>query len=280
MGIALAKYWQTVIVSADSRQFYKETAIGTAKPSSEEQDGVSHYFVDSHSIHQPLTAAQYEKEALGVLENEFKKHDEIMMVGGSGLFIDALCNGLDDIPHDENVRQQLVNEMEQLGLQTLQEELKLNDPDYYAKADIQNPVRVIRALEVIRISGQTYSSFQAFQPKKRSFKIVKFVIDLPREILYDRINRRVDLMMEAGLLKEVESVFEYRNLQTLNTVGYSELFDFIEGKISKETAIDLIKRNSRRYAKRQLTWFRRDPKAIWISGNTLEEQLKFVLKNA
>lgn len=277
MGIALAKHWNTVVISADSRQFYKETSIGTAKPSLDEQAGVNHYFVDSHSIHEPLTSAQFEKQALQVLENEFKNHEVIIMVGGSGLFIDALCYGLDDIPHNVDVKNQLNQAFEENGLGDLLLELKEKDPDYYHTTDLKNPVRIIRALEVIRISGKPYSSYQKFEAQVRDFEIVKFVIDLPRELLYQRINQRVDNMLEAGLLEEVKELVPFQHLQTLNTVGYSELFRFLNNEISIENAIELVKQNTRRYAKRQLTWFRRDQNNQWISKVEFETQLQFVI---
>lgn len=279
MGIALAKHWNTLVLSADSRQFYKETAIGTAKPSLEEQAGVKHYFVDSHSIHQPISSAQFEKQALSILADEFKNHDIILMVGGSGMFIDALCYGLDNIPHDENVKNELNQELEENGLESLLLELKEKDPSYFNTTDLKNPVRIIRALEVIRISGKTYSSFQMFKPQVRDFEIHKFVIDLPRKLLYDRINQRVENMLDAGLLEEVRELLPYRDLQTLNTVGYSELFRYFKQEIGLERAIELIKQNSRRYAKRQLTWFRRDPKNQWIAELELESQFQHVLNH-
>lgn len=266
-----------MIISADSRQFYKETSIGTAKPSVEEQDGIQHYFVDSHSIHEPVTSAQYEKEANQVLEKEFERHDIILMVGGSGLFIDAACHGLDDVPHDEAIKGELIAAFEAHGLEPLLEELEAKDPSFFHKADRQNPVRIIRALEVIRITGKPFSSFHAFRSKKRAYEIQKFVIDLPRETLYERINLRVDLMMKNGLLKEVKSLEKWKNLQALNTVGYSELFDYLDGRTTLEEAVELIKRNTRRYAKRQLTWFRRDENAIWIRETELGKQTGFVI---
>ncbi len=277
MAVALAKKINTVVLSADSRQFYKETSIGTAKPSLEEQDGIKHHFIHSHSIHQPLTSAQFEKEALEILETEFQRYETIILVGGSGLFIDALCHGLDDVPHDENIKNQLNIEFESKGLAPLLVELEANDPLFYAKVDLKNPVRIIRALEVIRITNKPFSSFHAFQSKKRPFEFQKFVIDLPRELLYERINKRVDIMLENGLLKEVQELLEFQNLSALNTVGYSELFDYFNHKITLEEAIELIKRNSRRYAKRQLTWFRRDEKAIWIQDLTTENQLQNII---
>lgn len=268
------------MLSADSRQFYKEMSIGTAKPSRVEQDGIKHYFVDSHSVQQPLTSAEYEKEATEILEKEFENYDIILMVGGSGLFIDALCHGLDDIPNDAAVKQQLITEFEQNGLEPLLAELEIHDPVFFDRVDRQNPVRIIRALEVIRISGKPFSSFHAFSARKRPYEIYKFVIDLPRELLYERINFRVDVMMKNGLLDEVKNLVPYQHLQPLNTVGYSELFSYLDGKISLEEALELIKRNTRRYAKRQLTWFRRDANAFWISETNFENQLNTVLSIA
>jgi tRNA dimethylallyltransferase len=279
LAVALAKKINTVILSADSRQFYKETSIGTAKPSLEEQAGIKHYFIHSHSIHQPLTSAQFEKEALEILETEFRRYETIILVGGSGLFIDALCHGLDDVPHDENIKNQLNIEFETHGLEPLLIELEAKDPLFYAKVDLKNPVRIIRALEVIRITNKPFSSFLAFQSKKRPFDFQKFVIDLPREMLYDRINKRVDIMLENGLLQEVQELLEFQNLSALNTVGYAELFDYFNNKIPLKEAIELIKRNSRRYAKRQLTWFRRDEKAIWIQDLTTENQLQYIISH-
>lgn len=279
MAVALAKNIKTIILSADSRQFYKETSIGTAKPSLEEQAGIKHYFIHSHSIHQPLTSAQFEKEALEILETEFRRYETIILVGGSGLFIDALCHGLDDVPHDENIKNQLNIEFETHGLEPLLVELEVKDPLFYAKVDLKNPVRIIRALEVIRITNKPFSSFLAFQSKKRPFDFQKFVIDLPREMLYDRINKRVDIMLENGLLQEVQELLEFQNLSALNTVGYAELFDYFNNKIPLKEAIELIKRNSRRYAKRQLTWFRRDEKAIWIQDLTTENQLQYIISH-
>jgi tRNA dimethylallyltransferase len=277
LGIALAKHFNTVVVSADSRQFYRETAIGTAKPGLEEQDGIRHYFVDSHSIHEPLTAARYEQEALAVLETAFQHHEIVLMVGGSGMFIDAVCYGLDNIPHDAAVKALLNAEFEQNGLEPLLVELQVADPVFHARVDLQNPVRIIRALEVIRITGQPFSDFHAFTPQQRPFEILKFVIDLPREVLYDRINRRVDLMLQQGLLAEVESLVPFKQLQSLNTVGYSELFDYLAGQTDIAEATALIQRNTRRYAKRQLTWFRRDEKAVWMPETELDQQVAFIV---
>ncbi len=255
-------------------------SIGTAKPSMEEQDGVKHYFVDSHSVQEPLTSAQYEKEASQILGNEFQSHDIILMVGGSGLFIDALCHGLDDVPNDETVKNQLNKEFEASGLEALLRELEAKDPVFFARVDRQNPVRIIRALEVIRITGKPFSSFHAFRSKKRPYEIHKFVIDLPRGLLYERINFRVDVMMKNGLLDEVKQLMSLQNQQVLNTVGYSELFDYLANKTTLEEATELIKRNTRRYAKRQLTWFRRDQNAVWISETLFQKQFERIVSEA
>lgn len=277
MGVALAAHWKTVVVSADSRQFYKEMCIGTAKPLEEEQKGIPHYFIDSHSIKNPLTAADYEKEASALLNRLFNEQDIVILVGGSGLFIDALCYGLDDVPMNEEIKQQLINEFQEKGLVPLCEELQEKDLEYYKIADVKNPVRVIRALEVIRTSGRTFSSFQQSERKNRNYSLYRFVIDLPRELLYERINKRVDSMMQNGLLQEASSLYEFKDLQVLNTVGYAELFDYVAGETGLEVATELIKRNTRRYAKRQLTWFRRDPDNVWISTVQTEEQLNQII---
>ena len=280
LAIQLAKHYNTCILSADSRQFYKEVAIGTAKPSREEQDGVKHYFIDSHSLETPLSASVYAEEALQILEKEFQDKDTILLVGGSGLFIDALCIGLDKIPFNQEVRDELNVELEQFGLARLLEELALYDPEYYQQVDRLNAARVIRALEVIRNTKNTFSSYLEEDTKStRTFESQYFVINHPREILYQRIEKRVDLMLESGLLEEVKSVKHLAHLQTLNTVGYSELFNYLSGDISYERAVELIKQNTRRYAKRQLTWFRRHPSAHWLVATQLDLQVEEVLTN-
>jgi tRNA dimethylallyltransferase len=278
LSIALAKHFNTVIVSADSRQFYKEMEIGTAKPNLQEQEGIKHYFIDSHHVNEPLSAAKYEKEALSVLENEFKTHNIIILVGGSGMFIDALCYGLDLIPHDETLRNELTLLVKNNGLSTLLEELKEKDPIYYNEVDKKNPVRIIRAIEAIRISGKTYTEMRKKTVQKRTFEIIKFVIDLPRKILYDTINQRVDEMIKNELINEVKSLVQHKNLQTLNTVGYAELFEYLDGKYTLNEAVELIKQNTRRYAKRQVTWFRKDKDALWLKAKKTDDLKKEILK--
>ena len=274
LAVQLAKVLNTVVVSADSRQFYREIQIGTAKPTPEEQEGVQHYFIDSHSIHSPVTSAQYEKEAVLLLNQLFKTTSYVILVGGSGMFIDALCDGINEIPKDDLIKEQLNSELQTKGLSYLLEELKAKDEYYYKKVDKGNPLRVIRALEVIRSTGTTYSSFLDKNTiVKRDFENLKFVIDLPREMLYERINLRVDQMINNGLLQEVKRVFEYSSLQSLNTVGYKELFSYLNSEIAYKDAVELIKKNTRNYAKRQLTWFRKDKNAIWLSSVEIEDQM-------
>jgi tRNA dimethylallyltransferase len=278
LAIALAKKINTVVISADSRQFYKEVAIGTAKPSLEEQAGIQHYFIDSHSIHDSITVADYVSQALEILSDLFSKFNQVILVGGSGLYIDALCEGLDDIPTDKSIREQIQNQYQLDGLNSLLKELREVDIDYFHKVDQANPLRIFRAIEVYRLTGKPYSFYLLNSNKpKRDFTPIRFVINLDRPILYDRINKRVDLMMSAGLEDEVRSVNVYRHLQSLQTVGYSELFKYFENELTLEEAIELIKRNTRRYAKRQLTWFRRNTEAIWLDSGILENQLNEVL---
>lgn len=278
LAVALAKHFQTVILSADSRQFYREMSIGTAKPSLEEQEGVIHYFIDSHSLSDTVTAASYEREALAVLEAEFQRHDTIILVGGSGMFISALCEGLDNIPGSSELREELNREVALHGTGPLLEELKTADPEYYAQVDLDNPVRIIRAIEAIRLSGNKYSELRLERKQERFFTAFRFVINLDREELYERINRRVELMFAAGLVEETASLKAYRHLQALNTVGYKELFAFFDGKISLDEAKEQIKQHTRRYAKRQLTWSRRNKDAYWLKTSRTEEQLEEIKK--
>lgn len=279
LAIALAKHFQTVVFSADSRQFYKEISIGTAKPSMEEQDGIAHFFIDSHSITEPVSAKQYEREALALLEQEFEKYPVIVLVGGSGLFIDALVDGFDDLPKDEQIQKQWQVLLEQEGIETLQNELKQRDPEHFEKVDQQNPHRLIRALELIELTGKTIAEIRTGESKQRFFDSTFYTLSPPREWLYNRIDHRVHLMMEDGLEDEVESVLHLKDLQSMNTVGYKEFFDYFEGKQSLDRTIELIQRNSRRYAKRQLTWFRRRKENQWIETTDLEERLQVILKN-
>ena len=280
LAIRLAKHFNTCVLSADSRQFYREVAIGTAKPSLEEQDGVIHHFIDSHSLENPLSASIFAEEALIILTKIFQTTDTVILVGGSGLFIDALCVGLDKIPFNQEIRNQLNAELLQNGLDTLLLELYQKDPTYFTQVDRANTTRVIRALEVIRNTGNNFTFYVENNTKEqRDFESFYFIINHPREKLYARIEQRVDRMLVSGLLEEVKSVYHLAHLQTLNTVGYSELFRFLRGEISYETAILLIKQNTRRYAKRQLTWFRRYENAFWLTHTELDLQVEEVLKS-
>ena len=277
LGVALAKKWNTVIISADSRQFYKELSIGTAKPTLEEQEGIKHYMVDSHQLEDEVSSAKYAREVNLILEKEFIHHDQLIMVGGSGMFIDAVCIGLDEIPKSDELKAELTNQWELLGLEPLLNELKEKDPEFYNEVDKGNPMRIIRALEAIRLTGQPFSKLRTNQEIKHNFEIIRFVINHPREVLYERINRRVDIMLENGLLDEVKSVQHLKHLSTLKTVGYTELLNFLNGITNFQTALDLIKQNTRRYAKRQLTWFRRHPEAIWLKStetNLMVEEIE------
>ena len=267
LAVSLAKQLNTVVVSADSRQFYQEMSIGTAKPTLEEMQGVVHYFIGSHSIHNELTAASYATEANALLTNLFKTHNNVILVGGSGMYIDALCNGLHDIPASPELRNKLTEEWKTEGLDKLLSELANCDTATFNQIDLKNPVRVIRALEVFRLTGLPLSSFKLNPQAATDFDVIRFVIDLPRNELYDRINQRVDLMIQNGLINEVNELIPYKDFTSLNTVGYKEIIDYLEGKYSLDEAIEKVKLNSRRYAKRQLTWFRRHKESIWIAPN-------------
>jgi len=272
LAIALAKKWNCAVLSADSRQFYQEISIGTAKPSPEEQDGIHHFFIDSHSIDEPVSAAQFEREALEVLDSEFKKRNIAILVGGSGLFIDALCNGLDPLPSDIEMQKKWQYIYEHEGLTKIQDELKILDLDYANNIDLLNPHRVLRALEILSLTGKKMAEVRKNQIANRPFEIIKFVVTLPREILYKRIDERVVKMIEEGLLEEAKTVLPFHQLQSLNTVGYKELFAHLRGETDLKSAISLIQQNSRRYAKRQLTWFRRNKENIWLLSQTTEDR--------
>jgi tRNA dimethylallyltransferase len=276
-AIEFAKKYNTVILSADSRQFYREMSIGTAKPTEEELTTVKHYFINSLSITETFTAGDFEKQALALLDELFTVHDVVLLIGGSGLFIKAVCEGFDEVPPaDAGIRDKLNLEFRDKGIENLQEKLKIADPEYYETVDIDNPHRLIRALEVFESTGKPISSYHTSGANKRSFRIVKFGLSLPRENLYQRINLRVDEMVKQGLVEEVRSLLPYRNLNTLNTVGYSELFDYFDGKTDLDEAIGLIKQNTRRFAKRQMTWFSKDKEIKWLPAgkdNLAEDML-------
>lgn len=273
LAVDLSKHLKTEIISADSRQFYKEIAIGTAKPSKEEQSGVVHHFIDSHSVHSPISAGEFEKLAKPVLKEVLDKYNSAVVVGGSGLFIQALIEGTHQFPKSEEIQLKYNELLDEKGIQYLQELLKEKDFDTFEDIDINNPRRLTRALEIIELTGEKLSSLKAKKENNNDFEVKYFILDLPREKLYERINQRVEIMLKEGLLKEVESVYKHRSLKSLNTVGYKELFEFLDDKIDFEEAVRLIKRNTRRYAKRQLTWFRRIDDAIWIQPPFLVEKI-------
>jgi len=257
-SVALAERLGSPVISCDSRQIFRELRIGTAPPSPEQMERVKHYFIFSNSIHEHYTAGQYETEALKLLDELFKTHDTLVVTGGSGLYADALSNGLDDFPpSDMELRSHLMSRLANEGIESLREELRVLDAESYNQLDTANTQRVIRALEVTLQTGRKFSSYKNNTAKQRPFQTERRLMVKPREELYRRIDLRVDMMMEAGLLKEAESLFDFRHLTSLKTVGYRELFDYMEGKSTLPEAVELIKRNTRRYAKRQITWWRR-----------------------
>ena len=278
LSIQLAHHFKCPILSFDSRQFYAEMSIGTAKPSREELEVAEHHFIGNLSIHDRYTAGMFEREALSLLSKIYQKHDYCIAVGGSGLYIDALTFGIDDIPADEKVRRHFHERWAKEGLEPLRQELQQIDPNYYAIADIQNPRRVIRALEVYKITGKTYTELRKKTPKNRPFTAHWIGLNLAREELFDRINIRVDRMLSQGLLQEVESLLPLQELKALKTVGYSELFSLLNGEVDEERAIELIKRNTRQYAKRQITWFKKNELVRWYEPNELEKIIEEIPK--
>jgi len=282
LSIRLAKQHQAEVISCDSRQFYREMNIGTAVPNKTDLAEVKHHFIQNLSIENPYTVGDFEKDALTKIDELHQKNDVVIMVGGSGLYIDAVCKGLDDfpkIPTDLRARlnQRLVHE----GIESLEQELNKLDPDYHKIVDKSNPHRIIRALEVCLVSGKAFSSFRKKQEKTRKFNTIKIILNRDRETLYGRINLRVNQMMKEGLLEEVKNLLPFRDYNALQTVGYKELFAYFDGECNLETAIEEIKKNTRRYAKRQMTWFRRDPETLFFNPEEdkninayLEQQLK------
>lgn len=265
LAIQLAQQFQTEILSCDSRQFYRELNIGTAKPTPEELAAAPHHFIGHLSIFEPYNVSRFETDALELLSALFRKHPVVIMVGGSGLYIDAVCKGIDTLPDpDPEIRAELKTILEGDGIEALRHELRTFDPEYARTADLANPARLIRALEVFRTTGIPYSSLRKNQSRERPFRILKICLDLPREILNQRINQRVDEMITAGLLDEARALYPNHHLNALNTVGYKELFAHLDGLTDLPTAIEKIKTNTRRYAKRQVTWFRRDGGYQWI----------------
>ena len=280
LSLQIAKELKTEIISCDSRQFYKELKIGTAPPSPEELKNTKHHFIQHLSIKENYNTGKYEEDAINKISSLFKKYDNLILVGGSGLYINAICNGLDDIPQiPQKIRDKINNEFLEKGIGWLQEKVKEIDIDFYQKSDANNPQRLKRYLEIHTYTGKKISSFYRKEKIKRDFKIIKIGISIDREILYNRINQRVDQMIKNGLIDEAKGLFQYQKFNALNTVGYKELFDFFKKKINKETAIKEIKKNSRRLAKRQITWFKRDKQINWFNQDQENEIIKFILES-
>ena len=277
LSIDIARYFNTEIISCDSRQIYREMRIGTAVPDSQTLESIPHHFIRSHSIHDQFNARKFEIEVLERLETLFLDTDIVLMTGGSMLYIEALCKGLDDFPDvDPELRKNLMNRLESEGIEQLQNELFELDPTYYCEVDLQNPKRVLHALEICLMTGKPYSELRTNQTRKRPFNILKIGLNCDRELLYERINQRVDKMFEEGLEKEANNLQPFCQLNSLNTVGYRELFEYFEGKITLEQSKEKIKANSRKYARKQLTWFRRDPEITWFTPDMKDEIITFI----
>jgi tRNA dimethylallyltransferase len=277
VAIQVAKHFQTEIISADSRQIYRELVIGTAKPTEAELAQVPHHFINSHSIHDEYDAARFGEEALALIYKLFERYDHLVVCGGSGLYIKALLEGFDDIPEvADDVRDQLIEDFENKGLLWLQNKMRELDPDHFQKIDQKNPVRLMRALEVKLSTGKSISSFQTLAKKEHPFAIVKIGLELGRAELYKRIDDRMDSMIQLGLFEEARQLFSYKNLNALQTVGYREIFEYLDGQYDRDEAVRLLKRNSRRYAKRQLTWFKRDEETVWFRPDQFNELLKVI----
>ena len=273
----IAQHFGIPIINADSRQIYKELKIGTASPTSEQLQLVPHYFVGSLSLTDYYSASLFEQQVLEILSRQFRSHDFALMAGGSMMYIDAVCDGIDDIPTvDDQTRETLKRRLAQEGLEALVEQLKELDPEYYAIVDRQNPRRVVHGLEICLMTGKTYTSFRKREKKERPFRIVKIGLNRPREELYDRINQRVDQMMQQGLLEEAKALYPMRQMNALNTVGYKELFDYLDGRWPLEEAVERIKGNTRRYARKQLTWYKKDPQIRWFHPDEKEQIISYI----
>lgn len=277
LAVKLACHYNAPIISTDSRQVFRGLAIGTAQPTAEELATAKHYFIADREVEDDFNCGKYAAEALTLLDRLFAESDYVVAVGGSGLYIQALCEGMDDLPEaDPAIREDLKRRLEEDGIESLVAELSRLDSAYAAEVDVCNPARVMRALEVCLATGRPYSEQRRGVVAERPFNIIKVGTEMPRDILYDRINRRVDVMIEDGLIEEARAVYPKRHLNSLQTVGYRELFDYFDGNITLNEAIDLIKRNSRRYAKRQLTWFRRDEATGWFSPDRLDAIIEYI----
>lgn len=276
-GVLLAKHFHSEIISADSRQIFREMTIGTAVPTKEELTEVTHHFIHSHSVTENYNASRYETEAIELIEKLFVSKNILFLVGGSMLYIDAICNGIDEIPDiPAEIRESVQNQFRTEGLESIRLQLKKLDPEYYQTVDLKNHARIIHALEVCLLTGKTYSSFRLNKNKERSFKIIKIGLNCDREQLHNKINDRVDQMIADGLEKEARNLFQLRDLSSMNTVGYRELFDYFDGTITKDRAIELVKRNSRRYARKQITWFRNDPEVKWFEPDGFDRIKSYI----
>ena len=279
VAITLAKYFNAEIISADSRQCFKELNIGVARPSKEELAEVPHHFIASHSINENINAAFFGQYALQKVDELFQKHDVVIMVGGTGLYIKAFADGLDEIPQvNESTREKIILDYNEKGLTWLQNEIKEKDPQFFAAGEIQNPQRLVRALEVVESTGRSILDFRKNTKATRDFKIMKIGLVLPKEQLHHNINRRVDKMIEYGLVEEVRALIPYKQSNALQTVGYAEIFEYLAAKISLTAAIDEIKKNTRQYSKRQMTWFKKDASITWFSPNQVDEMIPFIKK--
>ena len=275
----IAKYFGIPIINADSRQIYREIKIGTAAPTEEQLQQVRHYFVGTQALTDYYSASIYEQEVMSLLDTLFQTSDYALLSGGSMMYIDALCNGIDDIPTvDAETRNTLKRRLAEEGLESLCEQLRVLDPEHYEIVDKKNPRRVVHALEICLMTGRTYTSFRTNEHKERPFNIIKIGLTRDREIIYERINRRVDIMMEQGFLDEARSVYPLRHLNALNTVGYKELFAYLDGTWSLDEAIERIKGNTRRYARKQLTWYKKDPLVTWFSPDDKKLILNHIIK--
>lgn len=277
ISFSLAERFNAPIISSDSRQFYRELKIGTAAPTDRELSLFKHYFIGSHSVFDNYNAGTYEQDVLNLLSELFERHRVALLVGGSMMYVDAVCNGMDDIPSvNVDVRIQCQQLYAEKGLAYIQNELKILDPEYYSQVDLQNYKRVLHALEICIQTGRPYSLLRKGQKKQRNFNVLKIGVNRPRSELYERINQRVDMMMEAGLLQEASQFYSYRHLNSLNTVGYKELFEYMEGKCTLEEAVHMIKQDSRRYAKRQMTWFNKDKDIVWFHPDDVTGVVRFI----
>lgn len=277
LGLQVATHYSTEIISCDSRQIYREMSIGTAVPDQETLSQARHHFIQTHSIHDYYNASKFEGEVLQLLETLFGRHEIVVMVGGSMMYVDAVCKGIDDLPEvDPEIRKSLLERMEKEGIESLRMDLRYLDPAYYAEADLRNPKRILHALEICMMTGKPYSSFRTKKIKERYFDILKIGLNVDRSLLYRRIDERVEEMFRQGLLEEAKRLHPFRHLNSLNTVGYRELFDYFEGKTSLEAAKEKIKTNSHKYARKQLTWFSGDPSINWFSPGMEEEIMRYL----